>query len=229
MELCKTCHGGCCRRYHPPLLGSDIINICETLKIDINFFTTVVPMSEEKVNELIDKIPMFIFTDAGANQYFSLALKFNESKHYPGTQKCIFLHEWQAELLGSEELTGVIGRCGIYSCRPVGCAAYPAKYIEEEKKVIARDPHLILEKEHSVIDDSPAYKLCERPLNYKDYAPFQEDYAKSAVLSHNEREFFVKLAHKWNKNPDVSDNFYGFLLKEYGDRIELINKQESLL
>ncbi len=224
MELCTTCHGGCCRRYNPHLWGSDIIRICETLKVDIHFFTTAFPVSEDKVNDVIDKIPVFIFTDCGEDQYLSLVLKVNESRFYPGTSKCIFLHEWHAELMGSEELKGVIGRCGIYNCRPVGCRAYPAVYDRQKKKAVIKDPYLILENEHKRVSDSPAYNLCERELTCEDYAPFEQDYVNSAVLSRYEREFFIKVAEKWNKNPDISDNFYNFLLKEYGDRIELINK-----
>lgn len=224
MELCATCHGGCCRRYNPHLWGSDIIRICQTLKIDINFFTTVIPVSNDKIDKLRDKMPMFIFTDAEENQYFSLALKFNESRLYPGTSKCIFLLEWHAEMLGSEELTGVIGRCGIYSCRPLNCRTYPVKYDQENKKIILKDPHNILEKEHARVDDSPAYDICARPLIPEDYLPFQDSYTEAAVLNEQEREFFLQIAEKWNRKPDISDNFYTFLHKEYGDRIELINK-----
>ncbi len=225
MELCKTCHAGCCRRYNPHLWGSDIIKICRALNVDIGFFATVVPMSEEKIKGLLEEVPLFMFADCGEDRYFSIVLKSVDSKYYPGTSKCVFLQEWQAELLGSEELTGIIGRCGIYSCRPVGCGAYPTKYDTAQKKVTVKDPHLILEKEHIMVEDSSAYKLCARALTCDDYAAFEEDYVKSAVLSQHEREFFIEVAKKWNKKPDVSDNFYAFLLREYADRIELINKQ----
>lgn len=224
MELCKTCHGGCCRRYNVALWGSDIIRICETLNVDTHFFTTVHKVNEDKVKTQIDQMPMFIFSEIGDDQYFSPVLKVNESRFYPGTSKCIFLHEWHAELLGSEELTGIIGRCGIYSCRPLNCRTYPTKYDKEKKRVIIRDPHLVLEHEHSRPDDNPAYNICERALTPEDYEPFQEGYAHDAVQNEHEREFFLELAGKWNKNPDVSDNFYVFLLREYADRIELINK-----
>ena len=224
MKLCASCHGGCCRRYNPHLWGSDIIKICETLNIDINFFTTALPISEDKIDEYKEKTPLFIFTDNGEAQYFSLIIKFNESKYFPGTSKCIFLQEWSAEALGSEKLSGIIGRCGIYSCRPIGCASYPAKYDEKQKRIIIRDPHLILEKEHKVVDDNPAYKICSKTLSYEDYNIFNDDYVKSAILNHHEKEYFYKVAEKWNKNPDKSDYFYDFLVKEYDNRIKLINK-----
>ncbi len=222
MELCASCHGGCCRRYNPHLWGSDIIRICETLKLDINFFTTALPIIKDQIDEYKEKTPLFIFTDSGEAQHFSLIIKFNESRYFPDTSKCIFLQEWSAESLGSEELSGIIGRCGIYSCRPVGCASYPAKYDEKEKKVVLKDPCLVLEKEHKLAEDSPAYRLCSKPVSFRDYSNFGKDYVQSAILNHHEKEYFYKIAEKWNKNPDKSDYFYEFLVKEYNDRIKLI-------
>ena len=32
----------------------------------------------------------------------------------------------------------------------------------------------------------------------------------------------MKVAEKWNKKPDVSDNFYDFIVKEYSDRLEQV-------
>lgn len=224
MELCKTCNAGCCRRYNPFLWGSDIIRICEALKVDINFFTSVVPIEGDKVDELMGKEPMFKFTDAG-DGYYILVLKLNESKYHPGTSKCMFMQEWSAEAQGSEELKGIIGRCGIYSIRPINCRAWPAKYDPERKKVIIRDPHLLLEKEHKLPDNNPVYSICKRPLTHEDYAIYEEEYAQDAIYNYHEKEFFVHVAQKWNQNPDVSDNLYDFLIKEYANRIELINKQ----
>ena len=222
MELCKTCHGGCCRRYNPHLWGSDIIKICTALNVDINFFVDAIPISGDKLDNLLNKMPLLIFTDSGEEQYYSLVLKFNESKWYAGTSKCIFLQEWNAEFLGSEELKGIIARCGIYSCRPINCGAYPAKYDEKEKRVTIRDSHLIPKTEHAEVEETPAYKLCPGSITKEDYSAFTDDYVLNAVSNHYEKEYFMKVAEKWNKNPDVSDNFYDFIVKEYGDRIEQI-------
>ena len=49
MEQCKTCQGGCCRRYNIHLWGSDIIKICNTLKVDISFFTYAYHIEEDKI------------------------------------------------------------------------------------------------------------------------------------------------------------------------------------
>ncbi|HSA06069.1 MAG TPA: YkgJ family cysteine cluster protein [Candidatus Gastranaerophilales bacterium] len=229
MELCKTCHGGCCRRYNIDIWGSDIIRICETLKVDINFFTDVIPVSEENAKILMGKEAVFIFTDTGKQQHYRLILKSNESKFYPGASKCMFLQEWSADLLKSEELSGIIGRCGIYSCRPIACRAYPAKYDYQEKDVIIRDPFLVLEKEHKTASDNSAYKICARALTSDDYNNFKESYFADAITYYHEKEFFIKTAEKWNKNPDVSDNFYKFILNEYNNaRIKLFGSDKQI-
>lgn len=225
MELCRNCHAGCCRRYNPYLWGSDIIRICETLGVDISFFTFAHKINEDEIDKLKGKEPVFIFTDSGEPQHFVLILKFNESKMYPAISKCMFLQEWSAEAMQSEELTGIIGRCGIYGIRPINCRAWPASYDEEKKKVVIKDPHLILDKKHKKPSDNPGYEICERAMTHEDYAKYEEGYVNDAILNHHEKQFFLQLAEKWNENPDVSDNFYAFLKKEYSNRIEHITSQ----
>ncbi len=229
MELCKECHAGCCRRYNPYLWGSDIIRICENLKVDISFFTYAHNIQGEEIHKLKGIEPMFIFTDSGEEKYFVLILKANESKIYPDTSKCMFLQEWSAEALQSEELTGIIGRCGIYGIRPINCRAWPATYDEDHKRIVIRDPHLILDKRHKRIDDSHVFDICPRAMTHDDYSQYEDEYVRDAVVNYHEKQFFMQLADKWNQNPDVSDNFYEFLLKEYSNRIvHITNDDESL-
>jgi len=227
MELCKNCHAGCCRRYNPYLWGSDIIRICQALEVDISFFTYAHQIKGEEIEKLKDKEPMFIFTDSGEEQHFVLILKANESKLYPDTSKCMFLQEWNAEAMRSEELTGVIGRCGIYGIRPINCRAWPAAYDEETKGVVIRDPNLILDKRHKRIDDSHVFDICSRAMTHEDYSRYEDDYVKDAVVNYHEKEYFMQVADKWNQKPDVSDNFYKFLLSEYSNRILHITSEEK--
>jgi len=224
MELCKTCHAGCCRRYNPYLWGSDIIRICNTLKVDVNFFTSVRKVEGDEIEQLKGKEPMFIFTDSGQENYFVLVMKFNESKYYPGTSKCMFLQEWSADALGSEELSGIIGRCGVYGIRPINCRAWPATYDENVRNVVIQDPHLILDKKHKRITDDPVQDICSRPMTHEDYSQYESQYVEDALINNYEKQFFIKVADKWNKNPDVSDKFYEFILKEYNNRIEHIKE-----
>jgi Fe-S-cluster containining protein len=219
MEVCTICHGGCCRRYNPEIAGIDILRISKTLKVDANFFVSAVPINDERLNEYLGKHPLFIFTDSGQEIYYRLCMKPIESVCYPGTSKCVFLLEWRAEYLGSETLKGVIGRCGIYSIRPQNCRSYPAKYLPDKIETVIRDPYLLMEKEHSLPEDTPAYRLCPRTLTEKDFTPYSDSLANDAAVNEYERDFFRKLSDKWNKNPDISDRFYLFLEKEYSNRI----------
>lgn len=219
MELCKNCHAGCCRRYNPSILGIDIIRICKALNVDMFFLISAIKIDEEKAEKLKNEKPIFIFTDLGEKMYFSLILKSNLSRLYPETTKCIFLQEWSAEAQQSEELTGIIGRCGIYDIRPLNCRKWPAEYDDEEHKVVIPDPYTVLEKTHEKANDSPAYSLCPEPIKPEYLTKYEEMYNKYSVLYHKEKAFFIKVAQKWNEKPDLSDNFYKFLLKEYASRI----------
>ena len=225
MELCPECHAGCCRRFNVYVLGSDIIRICESLKMDMSVFVNPIPLPADKIEKYrFNNTAIFMYKDGGEGQYYCLALKSDFSKFYPETTKCIFLQEFNAEILSRGKIPGTISRCGIYGCRPAICRAFPATYYDEEKQIKIKDPHLVIEKAKAAVQDSPAYNLCARGLTEEDYVPFVEGYVKDAVLEYYESEFFCKVAEKWNNDPDLFDNFYDFLLKEYNNRIEYMQK-----
>lgn len=219
MELCKICHAGCCKRYNPTLLGSDIIKISEALKVDMFFFISVIKYEKDQAKKLQNKKPLFIFTEAGSDLYFSIILKSNLSMFYPDTTKCIFLQEWSAEAMCSTELSGIVGRCGIYEIRPLACRKWPAMFDDENNEVIIQDPYLVLEKIPDKPQESQAYSICPKPLNHQDLTRFVDSYNNSAVKHYQENLYFLKLAKKWNENPDVSDNLYKFIKREYNNRI----------
>ncbi len=225
MEDCKICHGGCCRRYIVPLWGSDIIRISEALEVDMFFFISVVKYEKEKAEEKKKTEPLFIFTEAGTDCYFQIILKSHMSKLYPNTSKCIFLQEWSASAQQSEELEGIIGRCGIYDIRPLTCKTWPVGYDEKNDQVVLNDPYLIQEKRPDRPGDSIAYSICPKELCFDDYKNFEDEYVKSAILDNYERKFFRKIAEKWNKNPDLSDKLYKFIKEEYKNRIKHIKEE----
>lgn len=229
MDLCKNCHGGCCRRYNVPLMGIDIIKICDTLQLDMPFFTSIIPLEPERAKELENKTALFKFSDVSEENYYTTTLKVIESKYAPGTAKCLFLQEWLAEVMASDELTGIIGRCGIYSCRPICCRAFPATYDKETEQVVMKDPHLILETKHISPDkDNQIYNLCSKELTENDYQDYTESYVAGSYLYNFENRYFIDLAKKWNnrdKNLRVTDNFYNFLKEEYQSRIRLIKEE----
>ena len=81
-----------------------------------------------------------------------------------------------------------------------------------------------LDKKHKRITDDPVQDICSRPMTHEDYSQYESQYVEDALINNYEKQFFIKVADKWNKNPDVSDKFYEFILKEYNNRIEHIKE-----
>lgn len=215
MKICDSCHGGCCRSFKPDITGIDMINIVQSLKFDINFFVTAIPVFDKYLKFALGKKPLFIFTDSAKEQYYRFSLKMEQSRIFAGTYKCIFLNEFDGKAQESKLYDNVISRCGIYHARPLTCRTFPAQINPEIKQAIMFNPYNI-----SSPDDHPAYRLCYRPITKEDYEQFQEQMFKNLVAYDYEMLFFLKLSEKWNKNPDSSDYFLDFMLKEYKNRIE---------
>lgn len=223
MDLCKECNSGCCRRFLVYLMGNDIIRICQTLQMDFSVFVDAVPVPESKIQLHLDnRYPMFLFKETGDKQYFVLALKSTDSILYPDASKCLFLLEFDAQELSNGTVPYKLSRCGIHACRPSTCRTFPAVYYPEEGKVKVKDPFLLIENEHSKYAGKEPYKLCARPLTKDDFNKFTEGYVKDTVIDIYENEFFLQVVEKWNKNPGISDELYGFLVKEYRNRIDLV-------
>ena len=218
MKVCKTCAAGCCRAFRVPVTGFDILRIMRTIDIDPFFFCGVEEISGEKLEKILGKDPLFLFTDSGEPKYYEIYMKFIFSKYYEHSHKCIFLQEWDAKEYGSQELEGIIGRCGIYDCRPLTCRTYPSK-IDKDQKLFMYDPYF----EHTNPENkrwaSLPYGLCPRPIEKEDFRFGVNEYIKNLLHANYEMEFFLELSEKWNKNPDISDKFIEFLEKEYEDRL----------
>lgn len=221
MEQCLNCSAGCCRALNPNLIGIDILKIKNALGVSPFMFTIVVPMEGKKFEENLGKTPMFKFKDLQPDTYYKLVLKSIPSPM--ATTKCIFQLEWLSEEDGS-----VIGRCGIHGIRPLVCRTFPARMDDTEFPVM-EDVHKVYEykKQHDDFWDNPDYSLCPRPLEKKDYADFKEQYYQDCIIQDFETKFALKLAEKWNENPDVSDNFIEFLEKEYANRLNIHQYQET--
>jgi len=215
MKVCEICHGGCCRRYNPDITGIDMIKIAESLKVDINFFATALPVDEQTAAISHGKKPIFIFTDDNITRYYRFALKMEESLLFPGSYRCIFLNEFDAKKQESKVYDNIIARCGIYHIRPYTCRTFPVEFNPETKQTYVIDPHELFPD-----DEEPAYKLCPRPVQRDDYREFQAEMIKTIVAKEYEKQFFLQLSEKWNQNPDSSDYFIDFMKREYQNRIE---------
>ncbi|HSA07283.1 MAG TPA: YkgJ family cysteine cluster protein [Candidatus Gastranaerophilales bacterium] len=220
MKVCKACAGGCCRAFNVPITGFDILRIMRTIDIDPFFFCGVEEISGERLEKGLEKDPLFIFTDSGEPKYYEIYLKRVFSKCYEMSLKCIFLQEWDAKELGSQEVEGIIGRCGIYDCRPLACRNYPAK-IDKENKLSMYNPYYEHTNPENKRWKSLPYGLCPRPVELDDFKAGVDEYIKNLVHGNHELEFFIELSKKWNETPDISDKFIEFLEKEYKYRLPL--------
>ncbi len=220
MKVCKTCSGGCCRAFRVPITGFDILRIMRTIDIDPFFFCGVQEVKPEKLEKLLGKEPVFIFTDSGEPRYYEIFLKLILSKYYDLNHKCIFLHEWDAQEYGSAELEGIIGRCGIYDCRPLACRIYPSK-LDDEGNLVMNNPYSEYTNPENKRWANLPYGLCPRPVQKEDYIHLTDEYIKNLTHQKFEMKFFLDLSKKWNENPDISDNFINFLEKNYSDRLLL--------
>ena len=218
MKVCKNCAGGCCRAFNIPITGFDILRIMKTIDIDPFFYCGIEEVIGENLEKSLGTVPLFLFTDNGEPGYYEIFMKRIMSKCYEGTPKCIFLQEWDAKKYNSVELEGIIGRCGIYDCRPLACRIYPSK-IGKDGKLFMDNPYFEhTNPENKRWQDLP-YGLCPRPIEKEDFSAGVDEYIKNLAHGDYELNFFVELSKKWNKNPDISDKFIDFLKEEYNDRL----------
>ncbi|EKE04590.1 MAG: hypothetical protein ACD_20C00044G0002 [uncultured bacterium] len=222
MQICNTCHAGCCRKHNIDVTGIDILNIVETLNLDISFFSEALPNEDEYVKAMLGKVPLFKFSDGEPGKYYRMCIKMRESVIFPKTLKCMFLQEWPDENPDSPTFNKIISRCGIYNTRPLTCSTYPAKLEQDGLSAHYFDPF-----EDSNKDESPAYKACPRPLTKDDFETSSADIMKNLVLYKFEMDFFTMLAEKWNKNPRSSDDLMDFLKEEYNNRVKF-NPKKSI-
>lgn len=144
--------------------------------------------------------------------YYVLGMKMVESLLAPGTLKCQFLLEWNIDN-DNPTMDGIIARCGIYSCRPMLCAAFPTKFSENELGAVMVNVSAF-EQEIS----HPVYKTCPLCPTEKDIADADE-ITRVLVLKKYETEYFKNLAIEWNENPQKISDFWGFLEKSYKNRV----------
>lgn len=205
MSLCESCHAGCCRSFAVAVTGADILRI--ESKLEISFWDFVCRW-EDKENRIAQNYaPQFYFRDE-PDTPFVICLTHRNSAVAPGTSKCRFLVECQAD----EEHPLGIARCGIYENRPSTCKAFPTKLNDtNELAVIYELP--LLEQD----DIDPAYSLCPRQWEPADLDPLST--VQDLIVAQYEMNFFHKLADLWNQNPGDWDIFPDFLRAVYENRV----------
>ncbi|MEW5819432.1 MAG: hypothetical protein AB1782_04515 [Cyanobacteriota bacterium] len=213
MSICYTCHSNCCRKLDFVLTGFDILKISKALELGPQFFTEIVEIKNKKDLEKIKlHYAIFNFSDNFNKNPFYFKLKKVSSSLIQDTLKCIFLQEWN--ITGSINESGIIGRCGIYSCRPFECYSFPAKYNEIEKNIIIEDV-----KAKYYQNKEEAYKLCSEKFQLTDFQNSSDELVSNINNENYEKEFFKQIAIKWNNNPGSIETFFKHLEKFYQQRI----------
>ena len=214
MSICSKCHGGCCHRYMIDLTGYDIFNILKTLELDMKYFMKAVPVGEENFDYLNSQCALFKFTDDDCKQYYRFCLRQDVSNFFPKTPKCMFLQEWTGKHLGANLSEDVIARCGIYGCRPLTCAIYPARLDKSGYIGYVLDPYVNAPKKAN-----PAMNVCPRPLEKDDFADYSGEIIRNLALHKYEMAFFKTIAADWNERPKSLNELMVYLKRVYTNRI----------
>jgi len=212
--ICSTCHGGCCRRYYIDLTGYDLINIQKALMMDFPVFTQIMRIDENEIDFYMKESVIFKFTDDGCKDYYRLCLKRVPSRYMQDSTQCMFLQEWNSEVLNNSEINGVMGRCGIYGCRPLICAIFPTKFDLSGHFGYSPDPTTSFEKKKN-----PAYNLCPRILQKDDFSDNSDITLKNLILQKFESDFFRAMSVHWNEEPKSINDLFAFIKKVYANRV----------
>lgn len=205
MNICESCHGGCCRSFAVPLTGADIIRVERSLGLD--FWDFVCRWTDPNGSIARKYAPHVRFSDDPHTDYV-ICLRHEESSYLRGTTKCRFLVECEPD---QEHPLGT-ARCGIYAARPAACRAFPTKFNADSELAVIYDV-----PQRGREDSEPAYELCPRPWEPSDVDPITT-YQELAV-ARAEMEFFKGVAQIWNRNPRSWQVFPEFLRLVYSNRI----------
>lgn len=205
MGICEGCHSGCCRAFAVPVTGADIIRL-ETAH-SLSFWDIACRWADPENTISRRFAPQFYFTDEPGTP-FVICLRQTESRVYPGTQKCLFLHEQPPQEHGLEPQA----ICGVYPDRPYTCRAFPLKFDPTQRVAVLPElPIYGREESH------PAYRLCPRAWETSDIDPISG--IDDLVVAKYEMEFFHELAKGWNARMGTWADFPDFLHLVYSSRV----------
>lgn len=202
---CESCHAGCCRSFAAPISGADIIKIEQSY--DLSFWDFACRWADPQGTIAKNVAPHFHFSD-DLDTPFVICLAHETSQQFPGTTKCGFLVEGEAD--ASHEIGKA--HCRVYENRPMTCRNFPMKLNETGDLAILYDvPKPGRDGGHR------AYDLCPEPLQPSDFDPIQS--VQELVISKYEMQFFQQVADIWNRTPGEWKIFPDFLHLVYAERI----------
>lgn len=205
MNMCATCHGGCCRSFAVPVSGADIIRL--EAELGLQFWDFVCRWADPEGRIARKHAPHFHFQDAPEIPYV-ICLMHQPSQYFPGTTKCQFLEESAPD---TDHPLGV-ARCGIYQSRPFTCRAFPTMLNATSDLAIIYDV-----PERGRDDSASIYQLCPRPWETSDVDPI--DTVQDLVVAKYEMDLFHTLANYWNKSCGPWNLFPEFLRVVYAGRV----------
>ena len=212
MQICNSCHGGCCRNSGIVLTGYDTLNISRTLNIEPISFIRIIPVEgEEDLQYKSRHAALFKFADSNDDNFYLLGMRKVESQLVPGTAKCHFLMEWYPNNHLQDE---IVARCGIYNSRPLICSTFTSQLDETEKCGIVYNLDSVSEN-----SENPIYNLCPGKVMHEDIANSADQIMKALIMQKYELDYFKTLASHWNENPGTIDNFFIFLHNAYQNRV----------
>lgn len=204
MELCRTCHAGCCRAYAVPVTGADILSIQQ--RQGLSFAEIACRWADPERTIARGFAPQFYFADEPGLP-FTLCLLKEASRYFPETTRCRFLQENPpdaAHPLGT-------ARCAIHESRPAACRVFPTRLHPSGELAVVL-PVVTLSGEPTL------NSLCPRQPLPGDFDPLEA--TQALVLARYEMSFFHKVAEIWNRLGRDWEQFPEFLQTVYQQRIQ---------
>ncbi len=205
MNICESCHAGCCRAFAVPLTGADILRI--EREVGLGFWDFVCRWADGNGQIARNHAPHFYFSDEPETP-FVICLEQEQSVFLSGTTKCRFLVECPPD----DEYPLGLARCGIYGQRPATCRTFPTKLNDTSELAIIYDVPA-----HGRSGDQSAYSLCPRQWETSDVDAI--DMIRDLVVVKYEMSFFRQLATVWNQVPRPWTMFPEFLRLVYSKRV----------
>lgn len=204
MELCRTCHAGCCRAFAVPVTGADILTIQQ--RFDLAFVDVACRWADPEKTIARGFAPQFYFEDEPGLP-FTICLLKAASRYFPVTSRCQFLQESPPDAshpLGTAQ-------CAIYEQRPAACRVFPTRLHSSGELAVVLP---VVEQAGKPTLNS----LCPRQPVPGDFDPVAT--TQALILARYEMAFFHKVAEVWNRRCRDWELFPEFLQTVYEQRVQ---------
>lgn len=214
---CDTCHAGCCRSYHLFITAFDAFRVARDLGVTVGEFATMTVFDAADAVRYEEEYTALRFTDQPEDKRFFLALRRIDSALFPGTHKCYFLQEWRRENEAPErgEHPGrhTLGRCGIYSSRPMVCRTYPTSLHPTVPVGLINTP-----PPPQMPESQEAHTLCPEEWTAANFGVEPTRVIHNLAIRRFEREFYNQAVAEFNAENHPLPEYFPFMLRVYEHR-----------